>query len=438
MLTVDFLDSGHLLVTYSMRTLVRRLPGDPVDDDDRMVAGEVVELPSGHVAARTEWHLHDYRRYLWKLGNGRFLMRIGRQMYTMDPLANLGSENPFLRTAFPGRVVPPSVVDVSPEGAVLTLETVIQPKRDSGTNVVLGDQDTAGGSTTLIDFFRIEEEKGGGAGGGFVLKPAGGVLSAAPLLVPVDGDGFLWAEPVDNAEWAMTFEGFGGKKVDLGKVMSSCRPRLQMTSQSEFVVLSCLGSDDHIKLASYGLDGHETWEEVVGDVGTPVFWYAPAAARFAMGHIHVDVAPLTPGATAVAPVPTQEVRVYQNASGNLLLRVECRPVFKTAENFDLSEDGMMAAAVRDGMIDVYKLPALSKSDLEDMAQVKKFAPPVETGNVVLTSLTTPVKAENVEAVREAAAALAMSAIAPSLPRKPPSLLKPGEKPEFGSGNEAPH
>ena len=444
MLTVDFLDSSHLLVTYSMRTLVRRLPDDPVDDDDRMVAGEVVELPSGQIAARTEWHLHDYRRYLWKLGHGRFLMRIGRQMYTMDPLANLRAENPFMRTVFSGRVVPPSVVEVSPAGDVLTLETVIQPQRDSGTNVVLGDQDTAGGATTtLIDFFRIEKEKekgkDGRAGGDFDLKPAGGVLSPAPLLLPVDGDGYLWAEPIDNADWAMTFEGFGGKKMDLGKVVSSCRPRLQMTSQSEFLALTCLGSDDHIKLASYGLDGHETWEEVVGDVGTPMFWYAPTAARFAMGHIHVDVAPLTPGATAAAPVPTQEVRVYQNASGNLLLRAECRPVFKTAENFDLSADGMMAAVVRDGMIDVYKLPPLSKSDVEDMAQVKKFAPPVETGNVVLTGLTTPMKVADADAVREAAAAaLAMSAVAPNGPRKPPSLLKPGEKPQFGSGNEPPH
>lgn len=438
MLTVDFLDSSHLLVTYSMRTLVRRLPGDPVDDDDRIVAGEVLDLPSGHIAARTEWHMHDYRRYLWKLGHGRFLMRIGRQMYTMDPLANLGSKDPFMRTVFPGRVVPPSVVEVSPEGEVLTLETVIHPQRDSGTNVVLGDQDTAGGATTtLIDFFRVEDARDGRVG--FDLKPAGDVLSAAPLLLPVDGDGFLTAEPVDNADWAVTFEGFGGKKMDLGKVVSSCRPRLQMTSQSEYVVLTCLGSDDHIKLASYGLDGHETWEEVVGDVGTPVFWYAPAASRFAMGHIHVDVSPLTPGAVAVAAAPTQEVRVYQNASGNLLLRVECRPVFKTSENFDLSADGMMAAAVRDGMIDVYKLPPLSKSDLEDMAEVRKVAPPVGTGNVVLTSLTTPVKVEDAEAVRQAAAAaLAMSAVAPSLPRKAPSLLKPGEKPEFGGGDEPPH
>lgn len=442
MLTVHLLDSSHLLVTYSMRTLVPRVPGDPIEHDDRLVAGEVVDLPSGHIVARTEWHMHDYGRYLWKLGNGRFLMRIGERLYTMAPLVNLASGNAFLRTVFSGRAVPPSVVDVSPAGDVLTLETVIQTQEDGKTKVVLGDQDTAqlATSTTLIDFFRIINGREGSAGGDFNVKPAGGVLAPVPLLLPIDGDGYLWARPVGSADWAVAFDGFGGKTVELGKVVSSCRPRLQMTSRSEFVALTCLGSDDHIKLASYGLDGHETWEEVVGDVGTPTFAFAPTAARFAMSHIHVDVVMPTPGSTAAAPVPTQEVRVYQNASGEQLLRAECRPVFKTEENFDLSPDGMTAAVVRDGVIAVYKLPPLSKTDLEDMAEVEKFAPPAATGNVELTRLTTPVKAEmaaeSLTAEKEAAAAaLLKAATAPSGPRKPPSLLKPGEKPEFGSANE---
>lgn len=444
MLTVHLLDNSHLLVTYSMRTLVPRVPGDPVEHDDRLVAGEVVDLPSGHIAARTEWHMHDYGRYLWKLGNGRFLVRIGERLYTIAPLANMASGNAFMRTVFPGRMVRPTVVDVSPGGRLLTVETVIETQDGGKTKVVLGDQDTARAatSTTVIDFYRIQDGKEGRGGGDFDVTPAGEVLAPSPVLLPVDGDGYLWAEPVDSFNWKMTFDEYGGKTKDLGKIASSCRPRLQMTSHSEFVALTCLGSDDHIKLTSFGLDGHETWEEVAGDVGTPTFAFAPVAARFAMSHVHVDEAPPTPGSAAAAPVPTQEVRVYQNASGDLLLRAQCRPVFRTAENFDLSPDGTTAAVVRDGAIAVYQLPALSKSDLEDMAEVEKFAPAVGTGNVVLTRLTTPVKVEMAaeslaasKSAEAAAAALVTPAATPSGPRKPPSLLKPGEKPVFGSGNE---
>ena len=449
MLTIHFLDGRHLLVTYSLRTLVPRLEGDPVDHDDRLVAGEVVDLPSGHISARTEWHMHDHGRYLWKLGNGRFLVRIGERLYTIAPMANMASGDAFLRTLFSGRPVRPSAVFVSPDGAVVTLETVVEEPQATKTQVVLGDPEAGSTSKTILDFFRIHNGKGGNAGGDFDVKPAGVVLSPMPLLLPVDGDGYLWAEAMDNYKWAVTFDGFGGKTIQLGKVDSSCRPRLQMTSRGEFLVLTCMGSDDHIKISSYGMDGRETWEEAVGDVGSPGFAFAPIAARFAMSTTHVDVVPPAPGlnATAAVPVPRQEMRVYQNASGDLLLRAECRPVFKTAENFDLSPDGMLAAVVRDGAIAVYKLPALGKSDLDDMAEVEKFAPPiVSTGNVMLTRLTKPEKdamaaesaaASSAAATSAAAAALIATPVANG-PRKPPSLLNPGEKPQFGAANESPN
>jgi hypothetical protein len=446
MLTVHFLDDNHLLVTYGLRTLVPRLPDDPVDHDDRMVAAEVVDLPSGHVAARTEWHMHDHARYLWKLANGRFLVRIGERLSTIAPLANLAAGDPFLRSVFPGEPMRPSLVFVSPDGGVVTLETVLEaPGEHDSKVVVLGDQDTAQepAAKTVIAFYRLHSGSKDAEGGEFTVKAAGGVVSPEPLLLPIDADGSLWAEAVENGVWAVTFDGFGGKTINLGKVQSSCRPRLQMTSRSEFLMLTCQGADDRIKVASYGMDGHETWEEPVGDVGTPSFAFAPAAARFAISSIHVDAAPPSPDLTQTAAAPTQEIRVYQNASGDLLLRTECRPVFKTAENFDLSEDGSMAAVVRDGKIAIYKLPALSKKDTDDMAEVEKFAPPVSTENVALKRLTRPMKAAKAderaeEAASGAAAALVTPPSASAGPRKRPTLLNPGEKPEFGSPNEQPN
>jgi hypothetical protein len=448
MLTVHFLDDSHLLVTYGLRTLVPRLPDDPVDDDDRLVAAEVVDVPSGHIEARTEWHMHDHGRYLWKLGNGRFLVRIGGRLSTIAPMANLAGGDAFVRTVFPGRPMRPSVVLVSPDGRVVTLETVLEtPGEQSSKVVVLGDQDTAQEpvAKTVIDFYRIPSESSGGEGGAFRVKAAGVVVSPEPLLLPIDGDGYLWADEVGNGVWGVTFDEFGGKTIDLGKVESSCRPRLQMTSRSEFLMLTCRGSDDRIEVASYGMDGHETWEEPVGDVGTPSFAFAPAAARFAISSIHTDVAPVTAGVTEPAAAPTQEMRVYQNASGDLLLRAECRPVFKTAENFDLSDDGLMAAVVRDGKIAVYKLSSLSKKDKDDMAEVEKFAPPVSTENVVLKRLTRPMKAaaadERAEASGAAPLVTAGAAGAEAVstgPRKRPTLLNPGEKPEFGYANEQPN
>ena len=45
MLTVHLLDQTHLLLTFSTRQLVPRIPGDPPEDEDRIVEGQILELP---------------------------------------------------------------------------------------------------------------------------------------------------------------------------------------------------------------------------------------------------------------------------------------------------------------------------------------------------------------------------------------------------------
>jgi hypothetical protein len=446
-LTVHFLDSSHLLVTYGLRKLVPRVENDPEDHEDRLVAGLVVDLPSGKIEAQTEWHMHDHGRYLWSLGNGRFLIRIGEQLYTMAPLKGLVAGNAFARTVFPGRHVRPSLVDVSADGGVVTVETVFSEGGKAGPvgARVLGDEDTAPASAlrAVIDFFRIAEDSGPS---GFEIKPAGSVLSRTLFLVPLDADGYLWADDVGGGEWSVTFDGFGGKTIDLGKIQSSCRPRLQMTSRSEFVAMTCQGSDDRLKMASFGLDGTETWEDPMGNAGAPTFAFAPAAARFAVsGNTTSLVTATGAGGLPEDDGPRQEVRVYQNASGDLLLKVECTPSFKTAENFDLSADGLLAAVVRNGAIAVYKLPPLTKRDQQDMAEVGSFAPPASLAQVTLKRLAEPAREERVSRrpVTQSATVTGPGAIpqadfgAGAAARKPPTLLKAGEKPEFGTGNAAP-
>jgi hypothetical protein len=443
MLTVHFLDDSHLLVTFSLRKLVQRVQNDPETDDDREVAAEVVDLPSGKVEARTEWHMHDHARYLWSLGGGSFLVRIGDRLYSISPLARLGSKDPFERTVIPARPLRPSAVMVAPDGGLVTVQTVVRTALQAGpTTVLLGDDDAGvvdrTGTKTLIDFYRVKRVEAGL----LEISPAGTIQSPLPLQLPVDSDGLLWATAAENETWRLTFDEFGGKTIPLGKLESSCMPRLQMLARGEFLALSCRGADDRIRMASFGLDGKETWEESVGDMVAPVFAYAPAAARFAVSHTLAADVPITAGMPA--PPAQQEVRVYQNASGDMLLHVDCSPVMKSAENFDLSADGLLAVVVRNGSLVVYKLPPLSSRDREDIAAVSEFAPPAVTeGKVTLGRLTTPARAAPVvsTAPQSVAAAQAQAdaglAPAPPVKRNPPTLLNPGEKPEFGTANEPP-
>ena len=53
MLTLNYVDDKHLLLTFVTHRLIPRLPDEPADDQDRMVDAILLELPSAKVLART-------------------------------------------------------------------------------------------------------------------------------------------------------------------------------------------------------------------------------------------------------------------------------------------------------------------------------------------------------------------------------------------------
>jgi len=470
-LTVNFLDDDHLLVTYGMRGLVKRIEGDPDTDEDREVAAEVVDVPSGKIEARTEWHLHDHARYLWPLGHGRFVLRVGGSLSTFAPLANL-HKNPFLRVAFPTRGLFVQGIVASPDGGVVTVESVV-PQQRSG---VATWADVQGAQrATVLDLYRLIGE--GTENSPMEITSPQSVRAAQPMTFPIDEDGFIWVtnESRDPSEWTASFHAFApaGKKnpVVVGQIHSSCLPRMLIASKSEYVSIACLGADTHMKLATYGFDGHENWEEPMDMDSSIAFAFAPSAGRFAMSRIMNELTPapgLMPNGVPPDQQFKQEVRVYQTESGDLVLKATTTPPFKTAENFDLSADGRLAALVRNGEIAIYQLPAPTEHDRKAMEEVAKYAPP-PGGNAAISLAGVVVQERPGETVAgsaprvaspvvPAAGAAGASASVASIPgasnptaadnaaqatapvaktaadaasaRKPPTLLLPGEQAEF--------
>lgn len=459
LLTVDVIDDTHLLVTFATRDLVPRIEGDPLTDEDRILGGEVVELPSGKVLAKTKWHVHDQSRYLWPLGHGRFVLRIRDELSMFEPGHDLQGPGAFQRVAVPhGRGMPVGLI-AAMNGEIVSVITQEPAPKQEGVKVSLGDSgDNQPKPVYDITYLRIKP--GSSASEMATMEPAGGFRADIPLVVPMDGDGYLWDEESSHrhGEWAVTFNGFDGKVHPGGTLDSTCIPKLKMASRSEYVAFTCRGGMDGQTLRSMGLDGHETWEEDFGGFDeAPAFVFAPAASRFAMSVLRTTTEPgelnTTGNITGTTPAPSetnQEVRVYQNASGDLLARVALSPTFRVPENFDLSPDGRVLVTVQDDAINVFSLPALSKVDEQDIAEVMAFAPPVTTAEKV--SFPRLFEAGSTKAAETASATAKQALSAPvstttqaplpttttvaegdgdsSGPRTRPTLLKPGEKPEF--------
>ena len=476
MATIHVLDRTHLLFTYGLRSLVPRLPGDDGNDHDRLVGAEVIEVPSGKVMARTEWHLHDYGRYLWSVGHGVFVMRSADQLSYFAPLRGLASGNAFERIALSHRPGHPEMVVGSTDGEIVTVELQKKPETDETE----GDEQPSR-KHTLVEFYRLVLP--GEAHEPVELRPAGVVGSPGLLRLALDGDGYLWAEDGQRNRWSVTFDEYEGKGQNLTAVDSTCSPRLELLSRSEFAVMSCRNTEDAEMLTAYGFDGHENWEEHLGDTAQPpAFITAPAVGRFAVSRLAYfgDGSPIA-GVGEQGGALNQEIRVYGTESGDLLLSVQCSPVMRTPENFDLSADGRTLAVLGSESINLYALPDLTAQDKKDLANAQTMLPPVATGAVVLRRITRPVVAEDAVASEETTApqpsapatpaaannaspAAAASGTTPVLnrrpasgtgaaesispvtpadddsaaPRKRPTLLNPGETPEYQNPSEGPN
>ena len=374
MLTLDLVDDTHLLLTFSSRGLVPRDKDDLPGEESRMVAAELVELPTGKILAHADWKMHDHGRYLWRMGKGRFLMRTRNKLFVIAPLSRLNTPDPLRPLPFPSRDGMPVAAVISPDMTMLTVETKPPEKKakiaTAAGTIVVNDPKP----TVMLDFYRLN---GGDAPGvPLSLTPSGSVRAPGPLMLPMDADGYLWPNEGQHGRWPVSFNEFGGREVKIGAIDSSCPPRLQMVSRFEFLAFTCRGTESRVRLKSYGMDGHETWEETLsGTYGLPELAFAPEAGRFALSRIMSPSGDLMLG-QIIPDGATQEVRVYQTESGELLLKVPTTPVTRYAENFDLSLDGSVAAVVSNGTVQVYKLPAPSAQDMKDLQEAKSFSPPV--------------------------------------------------------------
>jgi hypothetical protein len=472
MLTVDFADKDHLLITFGVRRLMKREQNDDPNDDDRTVGAVLVELPSGKALAGTEWRLHDHSRYLWNLGHGRFLLRVRDRLTVFAPLQAGKSGDPFQQTPllnFGRHIV---AVLVSSNDDLLTVESV---KDGVGGADDGPPQDPA---PIQINFYRLTHT--GDLGNGLVAASAGVIRSRAALDLPMTAGGILDVIEGGKDRWLFNFDELTGKVDELAEWDTTCFPRATFAGHAEFVAFGCRGSADKVDFAGFNLKGEQMWQQnLLDSFVSPTFAFAPAAGRFALGRTIVGNTFDPDFPLPASAVNAQEVRVYQSYNGEQLLRLECSPVERAGQNFALSEDGLRLAVVRETMVrhpatkdyeaytaketaaEVYGLPPLTDKDQAAVKAAEALAP-ADSGvriDLALEKLSNPAAADSAamtkavggtepegdtsagEAAGGAPAATGSEAQSgagtrtvvegdpdPDAPRKPPTLYGPDEKP----------
>ena len=357
MLTIHYVDETHMLVTFSVRRLLRRLAEDPPDDMDRNVDAILIELPTGRVLARTSWRLHDHAQYLWSIGHGRFLLRVRDTVTLFSPLTNLAKgeafrESPFLNTT--NRRI--AEIAVSPDDKLLTVETIKRnPPAAKTSAAALAASSPSTPESVQINFYRIPEE--GDAEDRIRPRYAGVIHSNTPGDIPASSAGYIDVLDQGSLHWAFDFDAYSGKKKELAAFDSTCRPVPVFVSPSEFIAFGCRSGSSRQVLGSFNMNGEEPWEQnLFSDYVAPSLAFEPAKGRFVLSRVLVHDT-VTPGQPIVPEqMGAQTVIVYQTSSGRQLLRTECTPVEPAGQNYALSPNGLSLAAVRDGAIEIFSLP----------------------------------------------------------------------------------
>ncbi|RXH57529.1 hypothetical protein [Granulicella sibirica] len=440
--TAHFVGDHHVLVTFAVRRLMKRLPDTRPEDDDRMIDAVLVDVPSGKVAARTTWRVHDAGQYLWDLGHGRFLLRVRDRLAVIAPLANLSTEEPFQEHHLLGyerRVVG---ILVSAEGDLLTVETRDPNAIKEEDGAVVHKKVEEG---VEINFYRLV-----GTGEGEGAQHAGVVRSKMPVEVPMTKDGYLDISQESRTRWLFDYYSHEGKKIELSPFDTSCFPRATFVSRSEFVAFGCHGSPDKIEIGGFDMTGQQMWQQNFYDYfARATFSFAPESGRFAIGRGITTSPPSLIGQDPGGDSMTgQDIQVMQTHSGKQLFHIATTPAQKSGQNFALSADGMELAVIRGGALEIYKMPGLSGKDKQEVKAAREFA--LETGNGPIRLQTRTQKTESaglapvtppapkstapVTAVASAvpAVAAATSANVPAAPQRPAeNVIVNGDVPDDG-------
>ena len=438
MLTIDYVDNQHLLVTFGISRLMPRLSDCPEEDEDRIVKAVLLELPSGRELAHTEWRFHDLGQYLWSLGDGHFMLRRRDSLTTFAPLQNLSSstsfaEQPFLH--FDRRI---EAIIVSANHDLISIETVkhAPPKTAATTQTVAQTSSNPNQSNILstglqrrdpnasqaeskpdktpvqIDFIRLlkkvavpDDSSANARPKRFMGRIDGRIFTSTAVNVPVTTEGFLTTKATTRDGVLLDFLTFTGKHIDLGDFTTSCAPRPTFVSPSEFVAFGCRGSSESLDLAGFNLRGDFLWQINFDDEQAyPSFASVIPAGRFAFSRTVTSTYVFGSETPSMSQLQAQEVRVIQMYNGKQLLRVVTSPIQRAGQNFTLSPDGLSLAVIHDNAsakgdvvshqtsVEIYKLPELSGKDLAQIKLEATMAPEPVNGDVHMRFSSEEIKA----------------------------------------------
>ena len=358
-LSLDFIDSDHLLFTFnahSAQVLLERRPDCGPSNACHQIRAVVIDLRNKVVAAHADWYQYDYRRYLWPLGNGRFLLRRSNDIFLVG--SDLHEE---LLYSSPDELL---WCGITADRKELILQSRVQANTGN-------DQHDQKSNKVRIEYRDLDSIA--------VLKTltAPAVLEVAPLASG-------YADAVHNPvrqTWLVRFGESENQRRDLMQVRSPCEPDLLFPTDKTLLVGRCSMSSDAYSVSVFTLGGHPLWRQKWSQRQ-----FYPAVLSSGDGS-RVVVSTVTANRDAQQPAPSdekpgladveQDMRVMEAATGKEILETGAKTPFLKNENVSLSPDGLKVAVVDGTMLNLYDLPPMTTEERARYVAMNADAPDLD-------------------------------------------------------------
>jgi hypothetical protein len=308
-----------------------------------MIHAVVLDLSNGTVSASAEWRMRDRSRYLWSVGDGKFLVRQRNTYSLTDASLKLHKyvevSTPVLET------------EVSPTGRILVIEhqyerhTTDQHSKLAAQAEQYGEPPPA--EDTQITLLDVASKD--------VLAA---LRTPSPVAVPITSTGYLGVARDQGDSFIVRFVPFQGEVLSLGKVSSTCTPHENFLSENALIIESCGPKSPDIFLDAWSTDGKKLWSgHREGHLVWPIFASSRAGNRFAVSLLRVSKFVDLTDSLIDEDVKEQVVQVFDTATGALLMTTTASPILAGGQNFALSDDGDRLAVLHDGAIEIDKVPS---------------------------------------------------------------------------------
>ncbi len=346
--SLNFLDARHILLTFNPKKLFTRQPDCPPTHDDRLMHVAVLEVPSGKVVRQAEWYLHDTRRYLWELGQGRILLRRLNRLYEV----NADLEEKLLLDS-PQELL---WVTVTPGGKQIITET-----KGPAASKDSQSRDKVRARISFLDSTSMSVQRV--------------IDSQGTINLQATESGFSDVRNYGGV-WLVRFGPAVRDRVSITRVRARRPPNILYSSANTMLVGRCALSGNDYIVSAFTVTGTHLWKQRWSECRyTPAVSDSADGSRFAASSLTV----LSDAAPAGGDGPEQDgleqtVQVFDTAGGSSVLSVRVAPPVLDGVNYALSPDGRQLAVLQAATLNIYFLREMSADERTKHLAIKDDTP----------------------------------------------------------------